>query len=207
MVFWPASVVLGRSTLVGRCLVERDPSVTPSTLSVQLAYQSNFFMLPSPEGDQHSCSPSVLSVVISYKLMKERTLVQGWLILLHNSGIPNTETLLLYSQVEHTAETKIAGFVHTVVEDLYKLFRCCASGCLWMEALAEIMRVHAVSLVCRDIFLFLQLFTRAGLLSSTSQEACFLLLGVRILLEKVDWDTSGDILCRYNLVWLSHYLK
>ena len=54
MVFWPALVVLGPSNPVGRPLVEREPSVTPSTLSVQLAYQSRFFMLPSPEGDQHS---------------------------------------------------------------------------------------------------------------------------------------------------------
>lgn len=54
IVFWPALVVLGPSNPIGRPLVERDPSVTPSTLSVQLAYQSNFLMLPSPEGDQHS---------------------------------------------------------------------------------------------------------------------------------------------------------
>lgn len=54
MVFWSALVVLGPSNPIGRLLVERDPSVTPSTLSVQLAYQSNFLMLPSPEGDQHS---------------------------------------------------------------------------------------------------------------------------------------------------------
>lgn len=51
--FSPALVGLGPSNPVGRPLVERDPSVTPSTLSVQLAYQSNFLMLPSPEGDQH----------------------------------------------------------------------------------------------------------------------------------------------------------
>ena len=42
MVFWPASVVLGPSNPDGRPLVERDPSVTPSTLSVQSVYQSNF---------------------------------------------------------------------------------------------------------------------------------------------------------------------
>lgn len=60
----------------------------------------------------------------------------------HNSGILNTETLLLYSQVEHTAETKIAGFLHTVMEDLYKLFRCCAAGRLQTEALAGILRVY-----------------------------------------------------------------
>lgn len=34
----------------------------------------------------------------------------------------------------------------------------------------------------------------SGLLSSTRQEACFLLLGVKILLEKADWERSGDIL-------------
>lgn len=54
MVFQPALVVLGPSNLFGRSLVARDASVTPSTLAVQLAYLSNFFMLPSPEGDQHS---------------------------------------------------------------------------------------------------------------------------------------------------------
>lgn len=47
-------VVLGPSLPVEDAPVERDPSATPGTLSVQLACQSNFLMLPSPEGDQHS---------------------------------------------------------------------------------------------------------------------------------------------------------
>lgn len=54
MVFWSPFVVLGPSNPVGRFLVERDPSVAPSALSVQLVYQRNLLMLPSPEGDQHS---------------------------------------------------------------------------------------------------------------------------------------------------------
>lgn len=40
-----------------------------------------------------------------------------------NLGSLHTEALVLHSQVEHRAETKIAGFIHTLMEALYKLFR------------------------------------------------------------------------------------
>lgn len=47
-------MVLGPSNPVGRFLVQRDASGTLSTLSVQLAYQSNFFNVAFTRGDQHS---------------------------------------------------------------------------------------------------------------------------------------------------------
>lgn len=47
-------VMLRPCNPVGRFLLERDPSVAPSTLSVQLAYQCNLLVLPSLEEDEHS---------------------------------------------------------------------------------------------------------------------------------------------------------